>query len=349
LGVEAHKHLKDLFIQEGDSIRIQPCLSPVWDTGIAMHALAEAGFGPDAPFAQATTRWLLEKECRRPSDWAKSCPGVEPSGWFFEHANPHYPDVDDTAMVIMALRRMGGEIAEPAIRRGINWLLAFQNDDGGWAAFDKTKDRWILEHVPFADHNAMQDPSCPDITGRVLECFGHCGLTTQHPAVKRAIRFIRERQDKAGCWFGRWGVNYIYGTWQVLTGLRRIGQPMDVRFVQRAADWLRSCQKPDGSWGESCATYDDPSLKGKGESTPSQTAWGAMGVMAAAGPHDPAVKKAIAWLIEHQKPEGDWDEQWYTGTGFPRVFYLKYHLYRLYFPLMALARYRRMLVASLGR
>ncbi len=344
--VKAQKDLKDLFIQEGDTIRIQPCWSPVWDTGIAMHALAEAGVTHQHPVAQSTTRWLQEKECRTASDWAKNCPGVEPSGWFFEFNNPHYPDVDDTAMVTMALKRLGGPIADQAVRRGFNWLLAMQNDDGGWAAFDRTRNRPILEHVPFADHNAIQDPSCPDIAGRVLECLGHIGLKSDHPAVRKAVRFLQETQEPEGCWFGRWGVNYVYGTWQVLTGLRAVGERMDQRFVRRAADWLRSCHKPDGSWGESCQTYDNPELKGRGPSTPSQTAWGAMGLMAAAGPHDPHVKAAIRWLIENQNPQGDWDEPWFTGTGFPRVFYLKYHLYRLYFPLMALARYRRLLQSA---
>jgi squalene-hopene/tetraprenyl-beta-curcumene cyclase len=189
----------------------------------------------------------------------------------------------------------------------------------------------------------MQDPSCPDITGRILESLGHNGLTVAHPAVRRAVAYIRSQQDRDGGWWGRWGVNYVYGTWQVLTGLRAVGQDMSADWIQRGAQWLRSCQKPDGSWGESCASYDDPSLKGKGDSTPSQTAWGAMGLMAACGADDPAVHRAIAWLANHQLPNGDWDEPLYTGTGFPRVFYLRYHLYRLYFPLTALARYRRRL------
>ena len=341
--IEAHKRLRDFYIEEGDTIRLQPCFSPVWDTGIALHALAEAGLSPTSDPAIRATQWLLEKECRTASDWARNCPDVEPSGWFFEFANPHYPDVDDTAMVVMAMKRAGGKLAEPAIRRGLHWLLALQNEDGGWSAFDRTKSRPILEHVPFADHNAMQDPSCPDITGRVLECFGHCGVAPTHPAVRNAIEFVKERQEKEGCWFGRWGVNYVYGTWQVLTGLRSIDERMDEPYVQRAADWLRSVQKPDGSFGESCESYADPSLKGKGESTASQTAWGAMGLMAVAGAADPAAQRAIAWLIEHQAANGNWEENYYTGTGFPQVFYLKYHLYRLYFPLTALARYRRLL------
>lgn len=340
--VEAQKHLKDLFIREHDHIRIQPCHSPVWDTGIALHALAEAGLQPDEQPAKQATEWLLAKECREASDWRKNCPQVEPSGWYFEFQNPHYPDVDDTAMVSMALKRCGGDAARDAVRRGVNWLLAMQNDDGGWAAFDRTRNREILEHVPFADHNAMQDPSCPDISGRVLECFGHCGISPNHESVRRAIAFIKSRQEKEGCWFGRWGVNYIYGTWQVLVGLRSIGQDMTAPWVKKAADWLRSVQKSDGSFGESCDSYEDPSLKGQGQSTASQTAWGAMGLMAVAGADDPDVRRAIQWLCANQAPDGAWDEDQFTGTGFPRVFYLKYHLYRHYFPVTALARYARL-------
>jgi squalene-hopene/tetraprenyl-beta-curcumene cyclase len=339
---QAHAHLRDFFIHEGNTIRIQPCLSPVWDTGIALHGLAEAELPADSDAALRATQWLLEKECRVASDWQKNCPGVGPSGWFFEFENPHYPDVDDTAMVTMALRRAGGAAAEGAVQRGVQWLLAMQNTDGGWAAFDRTQDRPILEKIPFADHNAMQDPSCPDITGRVLECLGHCGIPFTHPAVGRAIAFIRSRQDADGSWWGRWGVNYVYGTWQVLVGLRAIGQDMNAEFIRRAASWLRSVQKPDGSWGETCESYDDPSLKGQGASTPSQTAWGAMGLMAALGAEDPAVEKAMNWLVMNQTADGSWEEENYTGTGFPKVFYLKYHLYRLYFPLTALARYRRL-------
>ncbi len=343
--VEAQKHLKDLFIRDGDQIRIQPCFSPVWDTGIALNALAESGMDQKHPAALSTTKWLLEKECRTASDWAKNCPDCEPSGWYFEYLNPHYPDVDDTAMVAMALKRVGGDVSKPAVKRAVAWLMAMQNDDGGWAAFDRTRNRPVLEHVPFADHNAIQDPSCPDIAARVLEFLGHTGITVAHPAVRRGIDFIKETQEHEGCWFGRWGVNYIYGTWQVLTGLRSVDERMDHAYIRRSVDWLRSVQKPDGSFGESCDTYENPSLKGRGPSTPSQTAWGAMGLMAAAGEAsatDPHINKAIQWLIENQGHDGNWEELFYTGTGFPRVFYLKYHLYRLYFPLMALSRYRRL-------
>jgi squalene-hopene/tetraprenyl-beta-curcumene cyclase len=344
---QAHKHLDDFFIQDGDKIRIQPCLSPVWDTGIALHALAEAGISPDSKAARAATCWLLEKECRGPADWQQNTdPDVEPSGWFFEFNNPHYPDVDDTAMVVMALKRAGGPGARDAVRRGLDWLLAMQNDDGGWAAFDRTRHRPVLEKIPFADHNAMQDPSCPDITGRVLECLGHLGFTTDHAVVRRAIKYLRAQQDDEGGWWGRWGVNFIYGTWQVLIGLKSVGEKMDRWYVRRAVRWLRSVQKPDGSFGESPDSYEDPSLKGQGPSTASQTAWGLMGLMAAADPEDlqtdPFIQRAVEWLVANQQPDGNWNEDHFTGTGFPKVFYLKYHLYRLYFPLTALARYTRL-------
>jgi squalene-hopene/tetraprenyl-beta-curcumene cyclase len=222
----------------------------------------------------------------------------------------------------------------------VEFLLAFQNSDGGWAAFDKTESRPVLEAIPFADHNAMQDPSCPDITGRVLESLGHNGFTIEDRLVRRAIRFIRSQQDPSGGWWGRWGVNFIYGTWQVLAGLKSVGEDMDSTYIKRAVAWLRSVQKGDGSFGESCASYEDPSQKGIGESTASQTAWGVMGLLAGAGANDPAVKKGIDWLIAQQAGHGGWHEEPYTGTGFPKVFYLRYHLYRHYFPLMALGRFR---------
>lgn len=342
---KAHKDLRDFYIEEGDTIRLQPCVSPVWDTGLAMHALAESGLDPNSDSARRGVHWLLAKECRVASDWQKNCPPVEPSGWFFEFANPHYPDVDDTAIALAALRRLGDQQAREALERGVRWLLNMQNSDGGWAAFDRTKDRPILEKIPFSDHNAIQDPSCPDIVGRALEGLGHCGLTIAHPAVHRAAAFLKKHQDSCGGWWGRWGVNFVYGTWQVLTGLKAVGEDMSQPYIQRAADWLRSVQKPDGSFGESCQSYADPALKGQGESTASQTAWGAMGLLAAAGPDDPAARRAIAWLIAHQGSDGNWKEEFYTGTGFPRVFYLKYHLYRLYFPLTALSRFRRLLAA----
>lgn len=339
---DARKHLDDLMIhdEEAGHIRIQPCHSPIWDTGIAAYALTEAGLHIESEPVKRCADWLVSKECRQAGDWVANVRHkVEPSGWYFEFENGFYPDVDDTAMVAMALRRIGGKEAVAAARRGVNWMLALQNDDGGWAAFDRTVERPLLEHVPFADHNAIQDPSCPDITGRTLECLGHHGFLPDHPSVQRAILYVRSKQEPDGCWFGRWGVNYIYGSWQVLCGLKTIGQDMTADWVQLGGNWIRSVQKPDGSFGESADTYENPGLRGQGPSTASQTAWGVMALMAVYGPNDPGVRKGIQWLLDTQLPSGTWDEPWFTGTGFPKVFYLRYHLYRLYFPVMCIGRW----------
>ncbi len=351
----AECELDDFFIEDGDEIRIQPCFSPVWDTGIAAYALTENG-GDDAREAlRHAARWLVDKECRHLGDRAKDLnPDVEVGAWWFEYHNGWYPDVDDTAMVAMALGRAGGAANLAAARRGVNWMLTLQNDDGGWAAFDRSRHRRILEYVPFADHNAMQDPSCPDITGRVLESLDLHGYTNEHPAVRAAIAFIKRNQEPEGGWFGRWGVNYIYGTWQAVVGPIRCGEDPGQPWLTRAGTWMKSIQKEDGSFGESANSYEDPTLRGRGPSTASQTAWGAMVLQAIYGTGDPDLRRALRWLTETQltdeqaasatlnpdgDPAGSWVEPWFTGTGFPRVFYLRYHLYRLYFPIMALGRY----------
>ena len=339
---EAEHQLDRLMIEEGNSIRLQPCFSPIWDTGIATYALCEAGFNQEQEAMRQAVQWLLQKECRDFGDWkANIQQPVQPSGWYFEFNNSYYPDVDDTAMVTMALLRSGCADGIPAAERGIRWILAMQNDDGGWAAFDRTISRPILEHIPFADHNAIQDPSCPDVTGRTLECLGHFGYRPDHPSVQKALRFLEFEQEPEGCWFGRWGVNYIYGTWQVVCGLKTVGVDMRQPWILNAGAWLRSIQKEDGSFGESADSYEDPSQKGSGPSTASQTAWGAMALMSIYGPDDPGVRKGIRYLIDTQMESGTWDEPWFTGTGFPRVFYLRYHLYRLYFPIMCLGRWLR--------
>ena len=342
--VEAMEQLDRLMIEERDAIRIQPCLSPVWDSGIATFALADAGLDADHPGVKRAADWLISKECRQAGDWQNNLrQKIEPGGWYFEFNNAWYPDVDDTAMVAMALKRTTDDpAASAASNRGVDWLLAMQNEDGGWAAFDRTASRPLLEHIPFADHNAIQDPSCPDIAGRAIECLGHHGLGPDDAPVARALDFLQATQEPEGCWFGRWGVNYVYGTWQVLCGLASVGADMESPSVRSAGQWLRHVQHTDGSFGESADSYHDVSARGRGPATASQTAWGTMGLMAVYGPADPAVHRGIAWLLDQQRADGDWKETQFTGTGFPRVFYLRYHLYRLYFPLMCLGRWSRL-------
>jgi squalene-hopene/tetraprenyl-beta-curcumene cyclase len=338
----ALKQLEDLMIEEDGAIRLQPCFSPVWDTALALNALADAHVTTETDAApQAAVDWLLEREVRRRGDWSVLNPHLEAGGWYFEYRNDFYPDTDDTAMVLMALARTGAAntpTARPAAERGLRWLLGMQNRDGGWAAFDRDVTREVLTKVPFADHNAMLDPSCPDITARVLEALGCYGFGVDHPQVRRALAFLRKTQEKTGSWIGRWGVNYLYGCWQVLVGLQKIGFDMGDPMVRRAVCWLEQAQQPDGGWGESCRSYDDPSQAGKGTPTASQTAWALLALMAAGEGEGEAVRAGVAYLVATQAEDGDWREEPFTGTGFPKVFYLKYYLYSLYFPLMALAR-----------
>jgi squalene-hopene/tetraprenyl-beta-curcumene cyclase len=340
----ALEQLDDLMIEEGDTLRLQPCFSPVWDTALTLNALSDANNLSDHPPMERGARWLLDKEVRQKGDWSLTNPGLEPGGWFFEYRNGYYPDTDDSAMVLIALAKSGQANTargRPAAERGLRWLLGMQNSDGGWAAFDRDINREVLTRVPFADHNAMLDPSCPDITARVLEALGHYGFRIENPQVGRAIAFLRKTQDERGCWIGRWGVNYLYGTWQVLCGLHSIGFDMSDPMVRRAVAWLQKVQQPGGGWGETCRSYDDPSLAGQGTPTASQTAWALLALLAAGESDSDAVRAGIDYLINTQGADGNWQEDLFTGTGFPKVFYLKYHLYRLYFPLMALARYQQ--------
>jgi len=368
----------DRFIVEppGDgALRIQPCFSPVWDTGIALYAVTEAGLiaAGDGRVARAC-KWLCEREVARIGDWINNLrrrdrsmrmgPGGDAGAWAFEYRNDWYPDVDDTAMVAMSLRRAGDEAGSTMTRdasaRGVRWLLAMQNDDGGWAAFDRTKHRQWMEAVPFADHNAMQDPSCADITGRTLEALITCGVAPTAPGVRAGIGFLRRTQRPRGCWWGRWGCNFIYGTWQAVGGLIAAGEDPRGEYLQRTLAWLRSIQNEDGGFGESANSYLDESLMGRGPSTASQTAWALismMNLLGADAARDESVQRAVEYLLgtqlrepapaeypEHplDEPAGSWRERWFTGTGFPRVFYLRYHLYRHYFPVMALARFVRL-------
>jgi squalene-hopene/tetraprenyl-beta-curcumene cyclase len=337
--------LKRLQHETEDNVRIEPCFSPVWDSAIVLMCLAESGVSPDHPKLKRAAEWLMEKEIRFRGDWHHKNPAkVEPSGWVFEYNNKWNPDVDDTAMVLLALRHIptdNPQKRDECFRRGLRWMMTFQCRDGGWAAFDKDCTKNILEKVPFADHNAMLDPECADITARILELLGYERWSRSHPQIEAALKFLREEQESDGSWYGRWGVNYIYGTWQTLRGIRALNWDMNEDWLQRARTWLESVQHADGGWGERCNTYDDPVFKGQGPSTATQTAWAVMGLCAFDDPQNPALKRGIDYLARTQNPDGSWTEHETTGTGFPKVFYLKYDMYRNAWPLLALATYRQ--------
>ena len=337
----------EIYNPEDDSIRIQPCHSPVWDTAISVYALAQAGSTQEGEEIQRAVDWLIAKEVRRPGDWQVKNP-CPPSGWYFEFENEFYPDVDDTIMVMMALRhvspRSESRVVDEALERALTWILGMQCEDGGWASFDRDNAKSFLTKIPFADHNAMIDPSTADLTGRTLEMLGFIApevFTLHHPVVQRALAFVKKDQCQDGSWFGRWGVNYLYGTWQVLRGLRIISEDMSKGYVRKGVEWLKTVQLADGGWGERADTYDDPSRKGLGPSTASQTAWAVMGLLAAGQGDSRAVRRGVKYLLDRLRPDGTWDEEEWTGTGFPRVFYLRYHYYRHYWPLMAFAQYLR--------
>jgi squalene-hopene/tetraprenyl-beta-curcumene cyclase len=334
------------------TFRMQPCFPPVWDTAQAMYALGEAGVRKDDPRMLKAANWILSKEVRQKGDWAEKVKNVEPGGWYFEFNNEFYPDVDDTGQVLLALNCVDNpqeRYQYDACQRALNWIWAMQCKNGGWASFDRDNTKMIFQYIPFADHNAMLDPPTVDITGRMLEMLALYGSTRKDPRVEKAIQFILKEQEPDGSWFGRWGVNYLYGTFLVLRGLEAMGFWNHEPAVQQAAEWIRMVQNADGGWGETCGTYDDPNQRGIGPSTPSQTAWAVLGLLAAGDTRSDSVAKGIRWLIDRQHEDGSWDElvperngeSYYTGTGFPRVFYLGYHLYKQYFPLLALTTYER--------
>ncbi len=340
--VEAVRQFDNLMVNDGRRFFLQPCFSPLWDTAIAAYALGESGVG-SGPALQRAADWMVGKEIRRKGDWSVKRPNVEPSGWAFEFNNEFYPDIDDSAMVMLAFHHAKGsrpEAQRACHRRALNWLLAMQSRDGGWAAFDVDNNWEFLSKVPFADHNAMLDPSCADITGRVLEGIMAHGIDRSHPAVRRGVEYLVRTQESDGSWYGRWGVAYIYGTCFALRGLAASGEDDHEPHIQRANEWLRAAQNADGGWGESCASYDDETFVPTG-STPSQTAWGIMGLIAGGDTTSSSLHHGIEYLLETQRPDGSWDEELATGTGFPKVFYLNYHLYRLYFPLLALSAFSK--------
>ena len=358
--IRARDEFEKLGIEQGPTqempeptFRMQPCASPVWDTAQAIYALGEAGVPRDDPRMLKAADWILSKEVRHKGDWAVKVPNTDPGGWYFEFNNEFYPDTDDTAQVLLALTKVENpreRYQHQVCQRAIEWEFAMQCRNGGWGSFDKDNTKMIFQYIPFADHNAMLDPPTVDITGRMLEMLASYGYTREDKRVQKAIKFILKEQEPDGSWFGRWGVNYLYGTFLVLRGLEAIGIDHNEPQMQQGAEWIRMVQNPDGGWGETCGSYDDPDTRGVGVSTPSQTAWAMLGLLAAGDDRSDSIAKGVRWLLTRQQADGSWDESMgegaqrqaiITGTGFPNVFYLAYTLYRDYFPLLALTTYRR--------
>jgi squalene-hopene/tetraprenyl-beta-curcumene cyclase len=355
---------------DGPVRRLEACQSPVWDTVLAMTALADAGLPPDHSALTTAGGWLLAEEITGPGDWQVRRPELDPGGWAFEFDNDIYPDIDDTAEVVLALRGVrgpaGGDTArQAAIRRGVRWMTGMQSRDGGWGAFDADNTSTLVTKLPFCDFGAVVDPPSADVTAHVVEALAAEGLAGGR-AARRGVVWLLRAQESDGSWFGRWGANYVYGTGAVVPALIAAGVRPDKPAIRRAVAWLEAHQNPDGGWGEDMRSYDDPALAGRGESTASQTAWALLALLAAewgastglgrahgaprpgstpwpGGPDaqqgSAAIERGIRWLCEHQREDGTWDEPQYTGTGFPRDFYLNYHLYRLVFPVSALGRY----------
>jgi squalene-hopene/tetraprenyl-beta-curcumene cyclase len=334
----AWRAVRKLLVIQPDRAYCQPCLSPIWDTGLAGHAVAE--YGADTSSACA---WLCERQILDVvGDWAVRRPGLRPGGWAFQYANPHYPDVDDTAVVGMLLHRNGNPEYADAIERAREWIIGMQSSDGGWGAFEPENTHLYLNNIPFADHGALLDPPTADVTARCVSFLAQIGMPVEDPVLARALGYLRREQEAEGSWFGRWGTNYIYGTWSVLCALNAAGVPCDDPAVRRAVVWLLSVQRDDGGWGEDEETYRDAPHGIYKESTPSHSAWALLGLMAAGEADHPAVAKGMEYLSRTQDSDGGWRELPYNAVGFPRVFYLRYHGYRWYFPLLALSRYRNM-------
>ncbi len=358
-------------IEDEDTCSVQACISPVWDTCLAQVALLESGVPADDPLVQKSSQWLMDNQILEEGDWAVRAKGTPPGGWAFEFHNDKYPDIDDSSEVIIALElaRLEGaeeERRQEAIRRGVDWIEGMQSRSGGWAAFDKDNDRWYVAKIPFSDFGETLDPPSADVTAHILEMYGRLGYSLEHPPVQRGYQYLRQEQELDGPWFGRWGVNFIYGTGAALPALETIGEDMGQAFIRRAVEWLLAHQNDDGGWGECCGSYVDESLRGVGSSTASQTAWALLALISAGEAGSEACRRGVRYLLDIQQPDGSWDEPYFTGTGFPgyRIgqppkgmpkrgeaeyqgldmpagFMINYHLYRNYWPLLALGRFDR--------
>ena len=340
--------MEDLVVEGLEETYCQPCVSPIWDTCLAMSALAESGTPVDNSNMAKAVDWLMSKQVFVDGDWSVHAPQLEPGGWAFQYENDKYPDVDDTGMVLMGLLRVGAHLKDDDTRRrlklGLDWLVGMQNPDGSWGAFDIGNNSSYLNNIPFADHGALVDPGTSDLTARCIELLAMVGYEKSSPVIDKALNFLKREQESNGAWYGRWGVNYIYGTWSVLAGLGAINEDHSAAYIQKAIKWLKENQNEDGGWGETCSSYDDFSFAGYGRSTPSQTAWALLGLLSVGEFKSISVENGINYLIKNQKEQGCWDESYFTGTGFPRVFYLRYHGYSQYFPLWALSVYQRQCV-----
>jgi squalene-hopene/tetraprenyl-beta-curcumene cyclase len=334
----AWESVRKLLVVAPDQAYCQPCLSPVWDTSLAGHALAEAGVSTDAACDWLTPLQITDVV----GDWSVRRPTLRPGGWAFQYNNPHYPDVDDTAVVGMLLHRNGSPDHQQAVDRAREWVIGMQSSGGGWGAFEPENTHYYLNHIPFADHGALLDPPTADVSARCVSFLAQIGMSGDDPVMVRALAYLRREQETDGSWFGRWGTNYIYGTWSVLCALNAAGVAHDDPAITLAVDWLASVQRDDGGWGEDEESYGTARHGRYKESTPSQTAWAVLGLMAAGAADHPATARGIEYLTATQRPDGEWTEAPYTAVGFPRVFYLRYHGYKLYFPLLALARYRNL-------
>jgi squalene-hopene/tetraprenyl-beta-curcumene cyclase len=339
----ARRAIDKLLVFKGDMAYCQPCVSPVWDTGLAAHAMMEAGYAKDDPAVAGACKWLADRQILDvKGDWHVNRKGVRPGGWAFQYNNDHYPDVDDAAVVVMALDRAGNGTWRQAVERGAEWVIGMQGRDGGWGAFDADNEYYWLEHIPFADHGALLDPATADVSARCISMLAQLGYGKDHPGFRRGLVYLRAEQEEDGSWFGRWGTNYIYGTWSALSAFNAAGDDPQQPHMRKAVEFLKSRQRPDGGWGEDCATYWEERRDEVKASTPSHTAWALLGLMAAGEVDSRAVERGVNYLLSAPREGASWKEDYFNAVGFPRVFYLHYHGYAAYFPLWALARYRNL-------